>query len=103
MPIDIRVIKIAVALAATLLGAPVFAEEQSPAMMDMPAATTEMSPDLHKEMANMYRKMADCLDTGSSVHDCMQTVMKNCPVIAKTGRCPISDGMASMMHSHPAK
>lgn len=103
MPIDIRVIKIAVALAAMLLGAAAFAEEQSPATMGTPAATTEMSPDLHKDMASMYRKMADCLDAGSSAHDCMQTVMKNCPVIAKTGRCPIAEGMGSMMHSHPAK
>jgi uncharacterized protein YgiB involved in biofilm formation len=103
MPIDNRVIKIAFALAATLLGAPVFAEEQSPATMNMPTATTEMSPALHKDMANMYRKMADCLDAGSSAHDCMQTVMENCPVIAKTGRCPIAEGMGSMMLSHPGK
>ena len=65
-------------------------------------AAMNMSPDGQKDMASMYRKMADCLDTGSSPHDCMQTAMKDCPVMAKTGHCPIVEGMGSSMSSgHP--
>lgn len=100
MPTHTTLIRIAFAFATTALGATAFAAEQSPTTMDMPATTMEMSPEVHKDMANMYRKMADCLDAGSSAHDCMQSVMKNCPVIAKMGHCPIAEGMGAMKGPH---
>ena len=65
---------------------------------DPPAASTAAmtsSGEMQKDMASMYRKMADCLDTGTSAHECMLTVMKDCPVVAKTGHCPISEGMGA--------
>ena len=57
----------------------------------------QMSPELRKDMADMYQKMADCLRTGKSMEACDQQTMKECPVIAKLGYCPIHDGMARMM------
>ena len=85
------------AIAAMTLCVASFADQpaHSPAAMNMAAGD-------QKDMANMYRKMADCLDTGSPPHDCMQTAMKDCPVMAKTGHCPIAEGMDSSMSSgHP--
>ena len=90
-------LQIAFTIAAMALCVASFADQpaHSPAAMNMSAAD-------QKDMANMYRKMADCLDTGSSPHDCMQTAMKDCPVMAKTGHCPIAEGMDSSMSSgHP--
>ena len=29
--------------------------------------------------------------------DCQKKVMKDCPVVAKTGQCPIQQGMGHMM------
>lgn len=56
-----------------------------------------MSPELRKDMANMYQKMADCLRTGMSSEDCQKQVAKDCPVVAKTGQCPILDGIGHKM------
>jgi len=54
---------------------------------------TKMTPELKKDMADMYQKMADCLRTDKSLERCSKDAMKNCPVIAKTGHCPINEGM----------
>jgi len=61
------------------------------------AAMSAMSPELRKDMADMYQKMADCLRTGKSSEDCQKQVAKDCPVIAKTGQCPILKGMERKM------
>ena len=60
-------------------------------------ASTAMAPGLNKDMADMYQKMADCLRTGKSVDQCADDAMKNCPVMEKTGRCPIHDGLGTAM------
>ncbi len=70
-----------------------FGEDKSRSM------TNQMSPELQKDMANMYQKMADCLRTGKSNEDCQKQVAKDCPVIAKTGQCPILEGMGPMRGS----
>ena len=67
-----------------------FGEDQSRSMTD------QMSPELRKDMANMYQKMADCLKTGKSSEDCQRQIAKDCPVVAKTGQCPIEKGMGNM-------
>ena len=54
---------------------------------------TKMTPELKKDLADMYQKMADCLRTDKSLERCSHDAMKNCPVIAKTGHCPINEGM----------
>ena len=59
-------------------------------------ATRKMTPELKKDMADMYQKMADCLRTEKSTEQCSQDVMKNCPVMEKTGFCPIHQGMGAM-------
>lgn len=56
-----------------------------------------MSPELRKAMANMYQKMADCLRTDKSIEECQRQVAKDCPLVAKTGQCPIEQGMGAMM------
>ena len=67
-----------------------FGEDKSQSMTD------QMSPELRKDMANMYQKMADCLKTGKSSEDCQRQIVKDCPVVAKTGQCPIEQGMGHM-------
>ena len=54
-----------------------------------------MTPELKKDMADMYQKMAECLRTDKSVDQCSQDAMKNCPVMEKTGHCPINEGMGA--------
>lgn len=80
-----------------------FAEDTSQSTMGNTArkgaAMSQMSPELQKDMADMYQKMADCLRTGKSNEDCQKQVAKDCPVIAKTGQCPILEGMGSMRSS----
>lgn len=68
-------------------------------------AATPMTPELKQDMAQMYQKMADCLRTDKSVDQCSHDAMKDCPVVAKTGHCPINEGMgAKMGHAmKPAK
>jgi len=56
----------------------------------------QMTSELKMDMADMYQKMADCLRTGKSVEQCSQQVAKDCPVVKKTGHCPISEGMKSV-------
>ena len=63
------------------------------------AAMGTMSPAWRKDMADMYQKMADCLRTGQSSEDCQQQVAKDCPVVAKTGHCPILEGLGRTMRS----
>lgn len=61
------------------------------------ATTTKMTPELKKDMADMYQKMADCMRTDKSMDECSHEAMKNCPVVQKTGHCPINEGMGPMM------
>jgi len=61
------------------------------------AAMSMMSPELRKDMADMYQKMADCLRTGKSSENCQIQVAKDCPVVAKTGQCPILEGTGHKM------
>jgi len=61
------------------------------------AAPVAMTPELKKDMADMYQKMADCLRTEKSLDQCSTDVMKDCPVMQKTGQCPIQQGMGAAM------
>ena len=56
-----------------------------------------MSPALKQEMADMYSKMGACMKTDSSMEQCQKDIMKDCPVVMKTGHCPLMDGMKPMM------
>jgi len=58
--------------------------------------SSQASPELRKNMADMYQKMADCLRTGKSAEDCQRDIAKDCPVLSKTGQCPIQEGMGHM-------
>ena len=71
-----------------------FGEDQSP-------STSQVSPEVRKDMANMHQKMADCLrtDQSLSLEECQRKVAKDCPIVAKTGQCPIEKGMGAMMGS----
>ena len=63
----------------------------------MPA--DELSPELRKQLADMYRKMADCLaTTDKSMHGCQKEVMKDCPAAAALGYCPLMDGLRPTKH-----
>ena len=56
-----------------------------------------MTPEVKKDMADMYQKMADCLRTDKSLDQCSHDAMTNCPVVQKTGHCPINEGTGPMM------
>ena len=60
-------------------------------------ASVPMTPQLKKDMADMYQKMAECLRTDKSLEQCSRDAMKNCPVVEKTGHCPINEGMGHTM------
>ena len=73
---------------------------------DQGSANAMMTPELKKDMADMYQKMAECMRTDKTVGECSHEAMKNCPVVAKTGHCPINEGMGPMMSKrmkHPMK
>lgn len=59
-------------------------------------STNPLSPELRKDMVDMYQKMADCLKTDKSLDECQRSVTKVCPVMAKTGKCPLQDGTRAM-------
>ena len=63
---------------------------------DQSQSTSQVSPEVRKDMADMYQKMADCLRTDTSLEACQRKVAKDCPVVAKTGQCPIERGMGHM-------
>lgn len=94
---------VAVVLACFTLGMSSlsFGQDKPQSQMGSPAkkaaAMGEMSPELRKDMADMYQKMADCLRTGKSMEDCQQQTAKGCPVAARLGYCPLHDGMGGKM------
>ncbi len=69
---------------------------------DQSQSTNQVSSELRKDMANMHQKMADCLrtDQSLSLEECQRKVAKDCPVVAKTGQCPIEKGMGPMTGPH---
>ena len=60
-------------------------------------ASTKMTPELKKDMADMYPKMADCLRSDKSLDTCRHEALTNCPVVKKTGYCPINEGLGKRM------
>lgn len=48
-------------------------------------------------MADMHRKMADCLRTDTSLGECQRQVANECLLVSKTGQCPIEQGMGFMV------
>ena len=65
------------------------ANAQTKAKTPKTSAHSAMSPEMKKDMADMYQKMADCLKTEKSMQVCHKEVMKDCPVAKATGHCPI--------------
>lgn len=63
---------------------------------DKSQSTGQVSPELRKDMADMYQKMAECLRTDKSLEECQRKVAKDWAVVAKTGQCPIEKGMGHM-------
>jgi gas vesicle protein len=61
------------------------------------ASSSEMTPELKMDMANMYQKMSDCMKTDQTLDQCQKATMKDCPVVAKTGHCPLMEGTRPMM------
>ncbi|MBX9767579.1 MAG: hypothetical protein K2X47_09945 [Bdellovibrionales bacterium] len=62
------------------------------------SASAPVSPELKKDMAAMYQKMADCMKTEKSQMECQTEVMKDCPVAKATGHCPLMEGMKGSMN-----
>ena len=86
------------------LSAASFGEEKSQpakAASKHGAESAKMTPELKKDMADMYQKMADCLRTEKTMEECSREAMKDCPVVAKTGHCPINEGTMGKRMGHP--
>lgn len=82
---------------ATTVATPSFAAgKESTSKSDQQA----LSPDLKRDMAEMYIKMGECMKTDKSQEQCQKDIMKDCPVAKKTGHCPLMDGMKPMMGDH---
>ena len=90
MRMKIHVVLVTVVCITLGLSSFSFGEDKAQSMTD------QMSPELRNDMADMYQKMADCLRTGKSSQDCQQQIAKDCPVVAKTGQCPLEKGMGHM-------
>ena len=55
-----------------------------------------ITPEVKKHIAEMYEKMGACVKTEMSLEDCQKKVMKDCPVVAEVGYCPLMHGIAPM-------
>lgn len=90
-----KVLLIIVGIAVGMKSSVAFAEHD-----DMPSgheASEKVTPELKKDLADMYQKMANCLRTDKSFDQCSDEAMKNCPVVEKTGHCPINEGVGPIM------
>ena len=87
----------AIVAVALFLSLPTIVTAQSKSKAPPSHAQADQSPEMKKNMADMYQKMADCMRTDKSMHDCHKEVMKDCPVAKETGSCPLMDGMGGMM------
>lgn len=96
---------VATAITVCALGFPALSvgQDRPPSASESTAKTQgargESKPENRKDMAQMYQKMADCLKTGKSSGDCQAQVAKQCPVLAKTGKCPLQEGLGHTMES----
>lgn len=54
----------------------------------------DFTPQQRKQMAEMHRRAAECLNSNKTMQECRQEMTKNCPM-AKDGYCP---GMGMGMH-----
>lgn len=55
-----------------------------------------MSAELKRDTAEMYSKMGECMKTDKTMEQCQKDIMKDCPVMKKTGHCPLMEGMKPM-------
>ncbi len=96
-------VKLAIISLFLALALPAFAADpsaqKSPGKKENAARTEQMSPELKKDMADMYQKMADCMRTDKTLEQCQNDIAKDCPVVAKTGHCPLMEGIRPMMHN----
>lgn len=51
---------------------------------------------MHRRMAELHEKAADCVESGRPMEDCRAEAMKDCPM-ARTGDCPFKEGMGMKM------
>ena len=72
-------------------------DQATPSAAGPGKTSSQMTPELKKDIADMYQKMADCMRTDKSMDQCSQEAMKHCPVVEKTGHCPINEGTGPMM------
>lgn len=59
-----------------------------------------MTPELKRDLSEMYLKMGECMKTEKSMEQCQKDIMKDCPVMKKTGHCPLMEGMKPMKMDH---
>lgn len=63
---------------------------------DTAKSSHTMTPELKGDLSEMYLKMGECMKTEKSMEQCQKDIMKDCPVMKKTGHCPLMDGMKPM-------
>ena len=87
---------IACAIASTGAVSASAADKKAPAK----ASQQTMTPESKRDMAEMYTKMGECMKTDKSMEQCQKDIMKDCPVMKKSGHCPLMEGMKPMMGDH---
>lgn len=91
-----------VAILSVSVTSVVMAQANSKAVNNTSTAS-EQSPEMKKNLADMYQKMADCMKTDKSQHDCHKEIIKDCPVAKATGSCPLMNGMEGMKNQGKMK
>ncbi len=51
----------------------------------------------------MYQKMADCMKSDKTHHECHKEAVKDCPVATASGSCPMMSGTEAVMRHEKMK
>lgn len=74
-----------------LLPLTVYAAEQSPkSPVELSKSVRIQRADKLDKMAEMHKKMAECLRSDKTMSECHEQTIKECPM-AKEGHCPMMD------------
>jgi len=65
-------------------------------MMHEDKSVSSLSPELKMHLSEMYTKMGECMKTAATIEECQKQVMKDCPVVAELGYCPLMEGTNRM-------
>lgn len=71
------------------------ADDRSKKMPELTKEERVKRADMMDKMAEMHKKMANCLRSDKSMSECHDQMKQDCPM-AKEGHCPMMDEMKGM-------